>query len=113
MQINVLKFLFPDHKAFVEEQRVKSQEIKIECFKSAYIQALIIFLEYYVQKKDGKLSGIGDIYQLAIVPYVDFAVIDNERNDLFQRINRDSLFMEKLNTYNFSQFRRAITALSH
>lgn len=61
MQTNVLKFLFPDHKAFVEEQVAKSQEIKIECFKSSYIQALTIFLEYYVQGKDGKLSDIGDI----------------------------------------------------
>jgi len=110
MQINVLKFLFPDHRAFVEEQRAKSQEIKIECFKSVYIQALIIFLEYYVQRKGGKPSDIGDIYQLGIIPYVDLAVIDNERNDLFQRVNRDNLFTEKLFTSNLSQFRKAIAA---
>jgi hypothetical protein len=110
MQTNVLKFLFPDHTIFVEEHKSKSQEIKIECIKSAYIQVLIIFLEYYVQRKEGKPSDIGDIYQLAIVPYVDLAVVDNERNDLFQRINRDGLFTEKLNTCNFSQFKKAITA---
>jgi hypothetical protein len=108
MQINVLKFLFPDYQSFVEEQRAKSQIVKIESLKTAYIQTLIIFLEYYIQKKDGKSSDIGDIYQLAILPYVDLAVIDNERNDLFQRINQGNLFPEKLNTCNLAQFRKII-----
>ena len=108
MQINVLKFLFPRHNAFVAEQKAKSSLIKIECFKSAYIQALIIFLEYYVQKKQGKPSDIGDIYQQAIIPYVDLAIIDNERNDLFQRINRDEPFPGKLNTWTLSQFKKAV-----
>ena len=108
--INVLKFLFPDYVSFVEEQRAKSQVVKIESFKSGYIQALIIFLEYYVQRKDGKSSDIGDIYQLAIIPYIDLAVIDNERNDLFQRVNQGNLFTEKLHTCNLSQFRKHIVA---
>jgi len=108
MQINVLKFLFPDYQSFAEEQRAKSQIVKIESLKTAYIQTLIIFLEYYIQKKDGKSSDIGDIYQLAILPYVDLAVIDNERNDLFQRINQGNLFPEKLNTCNLAQFRKII-----
>ena len=108
MQTNVLRFLFPIYVSFVEEQKASAQVINIESFKSAYIQALIIFLEYYVQKKGGKLSDIGDIYQLAIIPYVDLAVIDNERNDLFQRINQRNLFPEKLNTCNLAQFRKTI-----
>ena len=111
MQVNVLRFLFPNHKAFVDEYRVKSQPINIESFKSAYIQVLIIFLEYYVQKKRGKLSDIGDIYQLAIIPYVDLAVIDNERNNLFQRINQGNLFQKQLNTYNLAQFRKTLVNL--
>ena len=110
MQINVLKFLFPDYKAFVDEKRAKSEFIQIECIKSAYLQALIIFQEYYVQRKAGKLSDIGDIYQLAIIPYIDLAVIDNERNDLVQRINRNGLFPAKLNACNLSQFKKIVTA---
>jgi hypothetical protein len=113
MQINVLKFLFPTYNDFVAEQKAKSPLIRIECFKSAYIQSLIIFLEYYVQKKQGKPSDIGDIYQQAIIPYVDLAIIDlaiidNERNDLFQRINRDEPFRGKLNTWTLSRFKKAV-----
>jgi hypothetical protein len=106
MQSNVLRFLFPSYVSFVEEQKASAQVINIESFKSAYIQALIIFLEYCVQKKGGKSPDIGDIYQLAIIPYVDFAVMDNERNDFFKRINQGNLFPEKLNTCNLAQSRK-------
>lgn len=108
LQINVLRFLYPDHKDFLEAQLAKSHEIKVECFKSVYIQALAIFLEYYVQKKDGKPSDIGDLYQLAIIPYADLAIIDNERNDLLQRVNRDNLFPTRLSTCNIAQFKKVI-----
>jgi hypothetical protein len=60
------------------------------------------------KKKSGKSSDVGDIYQLAIIPYLHFAVIDNERNYLFQRINQGNLFPEKLNSCNLAQFRKTI-----
>jgi hypothetical protein len=75
LQSNVLKLLYSDHGGFLEAEPAEGRDIDIECFKSVYIQALAIFLEYCVEKKDGKASDIGDIYQLAIVPYVDLAVL--------------------------------------
>ena len=105
LQTNVLKLLFPTHGDYLKRQLGKSQEIRIECFKSIFIQVLAIFLEYYVQKKDGKPSDIGDLYQLSYIPYISLAVVDNERNDLIQRMNRTGLFSKRLPACNLAQFR--------
>lgn len=104
LDFNVMQLLFPDHKDFLRSLLASGEEIKLERFKSAYIQVLAIFLEYYVQKKDGKASDIGDIHQLGMVPYIDLSVLDNERHDLVQRINRDKLFPVVLSTCNIADF---------
>lgn len=104
LQINVLQLLYPDHRRFLTSILASGQEIKIELFRSVYLQCLAIFLEYYVQKKEGKASDIGDIYQLGLVPYMDLAVVDNERHNLVQRINRDKLFPMVLSTCNLAEF---------
>jgi len=108
LQTNILKLLFPTYGDFLKEKASKSQEIRIECFKSIYIQVLAIFLEYYVQRKDGKPSDVGDFYQLSYIPYVSLAVVDNERNDLIQRMNRTSAFPKRLSAHNLAQFRNII-----
>jgi len=108
LQTNVLKWLYPYHRDFLKQNVSASKEIKIECFKSVYIQMLAIFLEYYVQRKDGKPSDLGDFSQLSVLPYVAFAVFDNERYDLIQRINRQNLFPETLPGCNLAQFRKVI-----
>lgn len=108
LQTNVLKWLYPDHKKFLEQQIAQSKEIKIERFKSVYIQMLAIFLEYYVQQKEGKPSDVGDFYQLSILPYVDLAVLDNERYNLIGQINKQNLFSENLPAINLAQFRKVV-----
>jgi hypothetical protein len=108
LNTNVMRFLLPTYREFLEQRLSRQEEIKIECFKSIYIQVLAIFLEYYVQKKDGKQSDIGDLYQLSHIPYVDLAVVDNERNDLLQRMNRGKFFRAKLSVLSLAQFRNAI-----
>lgn len=108
LQTNVIKWLNPKHKLFLEKQGSQSNGLKIECFKSILIQILAIFLEYYIGKKDGKPSDIGDFFQLSIVPYVDLAVVDKERNRLIQKINKQNLFPKKLNTCNLEQFKNMI-----
>ncbi|HEX3527557.1 MAG TPA: hypothetical protein VH988_10845 [Thermoanaerobaculia bacterium] len=110
MQSSVLSMLFPEHQEFLRRALAaanaegRREGIIIERFRSTYIQALAIFVEYYVQKKTGKLSDMGDILQLSLVPYVDLAVLDNERNNLIQRFNRDKLFPSYLNACNFRDF---------
>jgi hypothetical protein len=108
LQINVLKWLYPNHKKFLEQQIFQSKEIKIERFKSVYIQILAIFLEYYIQQKDGKPSDVGDFYQLSILPYVDLAVLDNERCNLIGRINKQNIFSENLPATNLAEFRKIV-----
>jgi len=108
LQTNVLRWLYPDHKKFLEQQLSQSKEIKIECFKSVYIQVLAVFLEYYVQQKNGKPSDVGDFYQLSILPYVDSAVLDNERCDLIRRMNQQNLFQKTLPAMNLAQFRKIL-----
>ncbi|HTP08829.1 MAG TPA: hypothetical protein VMP08_11305, partial [Anaerolineae bacterium] len=105
LQTNVLRMLYPKHRDFLNEQASQSHEIRIDCFKSAFIQALAIFLEYYVQKKDGKPSDIGDFYQLSLVPYVAAAIVDNERKDLIQRVNRTGLFPKDLPAFSLAESR--------
>jgi hypothetical protein len=104
---NVLKMLLKDHPDFVDRARQKGV-VNVERFKSFYMQMLAIFLEYYVQKKKGKSSDMGDILQLSLVPYVDLAVLDNERNNLVQRINRDSLFPGYLQACSWSDFKAKV-----
>lgn len=105
LQTNVLRMLYPKHRDFLNEQVSQSHEIRIDRFKSAFIQVLAIFLEYYIQKKDGKPSDIGDFYQLSLVPYVAVAVVDNERKNLIQRMNRTGLFPKDLPAFSLAEFR--------
>jgi len=115
MQSSVLSMLFTDHGDFLRSTLAsalaegRKEVINIERFKSFYIQALAIFVEYYIQKKDGKPSDMGDILQLSLVPYVDLAVLDNERNNLVQRFNRDGLFPGPLRACSLSDFSSMIT----
>jgi hypothetical protein len=108
LQTNVLKWLYPNHNKFLNHELSQSKEIKIESFKSVYIQMLAIFLEYYVQKKDGQPSDLGDFYQLSTLPYVELAVLDNERYNLIQRINRQNLFLQNLPAMNLAEFRKIV-----
>jgi hypothetical protein len=108
LQTNVLRTLYPKHEQFLHRELSRSREIDIRCFKSIYIQVLAIFLEYYVQKKDGKPSDIGDIYQLSYVPYVSLGVLDKERDNLVQRMNQTGLYVNKLSVCNLTEFRRMV-----
>lgn len=112
LQSSVLKMLCPTHQDFFKRVLSSGEEINIERFKSVYIQALAIFAEYYVQKKPGKVSDIGDIYQLGLVPYVDLAVLDIERNNLIQRFNREGLFPGSLRTCSISDFKAKVSKAS-
>jgi hypothetical protein len=117
MQSSVLGMLFQEHSDFLRGALAAAQAegrregINIERFKSAYIQALAVFCEYYVQKKVGKVSDVGDILQLSLVPYVDLAVLDKERNDLIQRFNREALFPGSLRACSLADFIAMITNL--
>jgi hypothetical protein len=119
MQSSVLSMLFPEHRDFLRRALAtaktegRKEGINIDRFKSVYIQALAIFLEFYVQKKAGKLSDLGDIIQLSLIPYVDLAVLDKERNNLVQRLNRDKLFPSYLRACNLSDFIAKMTATSY
>lgn len=112
---NILRMLLPEHERFVNNTIAAAaaeglkEGINIERFKSIYIQMLAVFVEYYVQKKPGKPSDIGDLLQLSLVPYVDLAVLDNERNNLIQRFNRDGLFPSHLRACSLSDFKSMIT----
>lgn len=116
MQSSVLSVLFPVHgdflaRALAEARAAGGNEgINIARFKSVYIQALAIFVEYYVQKKAGKPSDLGDILQLGLLPYVDIAVLDNERCNLIHRFNREKLFPGFLRACNLSEFKATIGA---
>ncbi len=78
LNTSVLAMLHSRYRDCLQEKVSKSEEIKIVCFNS-FIQALAIFLEYYVQNKEGKLSDVADFYQLSYVPYVDLSIVDKER----------------------------------
>jgi hypothetical protein len=109
LQKAVLSMLFPRHAEFLKGLLSLQEVIRIELFRSVYIQALAIYHEYHVQRKAGKPSDVGDIYQLALVPYVGLAVLDKERNDLIQRINRESQ-QERLSSCRLSDFLETIGA---
>ena len=109
LRVSVFSALYPEHKKFLEGEVSNSREVKIECFKSVLIQVVAIFLEYYVQKKQGKPSDIGDFFQLSILPYVDLAVVDNERKDLIRRINRQQLLPTDLSAVSLADFKKMIS----
>ncbi len=116
MHSSVLSMLFPVHRDFLAralseaQAEGQSEGINVARFKAAYIQALAIFVEYYVQKKEGKPSDMGDILQLGIIPYVEMSVLDHERCDLIHRFNRDQLFPGLLQAHNLPTFKALIGA---
>lgn len=108
LQTSIWAMVHDFHPAFLQGLHSSGEVIDIKCFKSVYIQALAVFIEYYIQRKDGKASDIGDFFQLSYVPYVEFAVLDNERTDLIRRINQTKLFSRELRACNISQFKAVV-----
>lgn len=106
----VFAMLSPRHLPTLKQFMDSQGPIEIERFRSVYIQALAVFLEYHVQRKPGKPSDAGDICQLAFLPYVDQAVLDNERNDLVVRINREKPLQKRLSSWRMSKFIETINA---
>lgn len=110
LQTNVLQWLYTTkYKNFLERNISKSQAIDIKLFKSIYLTLLGLFVEYYINKKDGKPSDVGDFYQMSLLPYVSVAVLDKERHNLIQWINQEGLFPNKLCTYNLADFKKEIS----
>lgn len=110
--MNVMTWLYTTgHQGFLQKKVSASEEIIIERFKSIYLPLVAIFVEYYVNKKNGKPSDVGDFYQLGIVPYVCTSVLDNERHNLIQRVNRQELFSQLLSTYNISEFKELVSKI--
>ncbi len=108
LDFNVMRVLYLDHKEFLQSRIKAGEVVKLDLFKSVHMPILAIFLEYYVQKKNGKASDIGDIHQLGLVPYAELSVLDNERHSLVQRINRERLFPQTLSTCNLAEFTATI-----
>jgi hypothetical protein len=107
--MNVMTWLYTSgHQDFLQKKISASQEIVLERFKSIYLPLVAIFVEYYINKKDGKPSDVGDFYQMGIIPYVDLAILDKERNALIQRVNREKLFPQRLQTCNLAEFRQMV-----
>lgn len=104
LQIGVLQALPPQHWAMLKARVDTGEALDITRFKSVYVQQLAIFLEYYEQNKSGKVSDIGDFTFLGYLPYVDEAVLDKERADVVQRINRANSLGQQLRTQTLKQF---------
>ncbi|SRR5258706_6608414 len=110
--MNVMTWLnAAGHQAFLRKKVDASEVIILERFKSIYLPLVAILVEYYVGKKNGKPSDVGDFYQLGIIPYVDISVLDNERHDLIERVKRQELFPQALSTYNISKFKEQISKM--
>lgn len=101
LQIGVLQSLPPQH---VGKLITPGEAIDITRFPSVYVQQLAIFLEYYEQSKPGKVSDIGDFTFLGYLPYVDEAVLDNERAHIVRRINHMGGLGQQLPALALKQF---------
>jgi len=97
----ILEDLLRYHKSFLDSHALP---IEVKSFRSSYIPNLSMFLEYYVAKKIPKKGDMGDFFHMSYVPYVNEAVIDGERFDMLERINRSGLLSEPLVAYNWRQF---------
>ena len=97
----ILEELLRYHKSFLDSHALP---IEVKSFRSSYIPNLSMFLEYYVAKKIPKKGDMGDFFHMSYIPYVNEAVIDGERFDMLERINRSGLLSEPLVAYNWRQF---------
>jgi hypothetical protein len=97
----ILEDLVRCHKPFFGAHALPAE---VKNFKSSYIPNLSMFLEYYVAKKKPKKGDLGDFFHMSYIPYVGEAVIDGERFDMLERINRSGLLSEPLVAYNWRQF---------
>ena len=108
LQIGVLQALPPEFLGKWLALLDRGEPIDIVRFKSVYLQQLAIWLEYYVQKKSGRPSGIGDFIQLGYLPYLDEAVLYRERVNLVGRMNRLKVFENALKAKTLAEFLRDV-----
>ncbi len=100
LKTNLIKDLYIYHKWFIDKYRNKDNIIE-ECFKSRNIVTISIFYEYYIQNKKAKDSDLGDYWHLTYIPYYDYAILDNERFNLINRMKNDKKIKQVENLYNF------------
>lgn len=108
LQIGVLQALPPEYLGKWQAILARDEAIDIVRFKSVYLQQLAIWLEYYEQRKPGKLSDIGDFVQLGYLPYLDEAILDKERVNLVGRINRLKVLAHELKARSLAEFLRDV-----
>ncbi|MFN8550431.1 MAG: hypothetical protein U0103_02985 [Candidatus Obscuribacterales bacterium] len=77
-------------------------------FRSNYLQSTAIYVEFVKQKKRVKINDLGDVFQLAYVPYADLSVLDKERADMFRHIHGLGEISENYNVLNMKEFRALI-----
>ena len=118
LEYNLLRDLYLSYPWFIKRYKNRKR-IKEELFKSHNIVSIAIFYEYYIQNKKGKNSEIGDLWHLSYIPYYDYAVFDNEKNNLIYRLkneNRmkniekvyDFIISIKCNTFNLKLFIKSL-----
>jgi|AGTN01.3.fsa_nt_gi hypothetical protein len=105
LMTNVLAMLLGSHPRFANEH--VGNGLNIEHFKVYSIQVLILFEDYYQQKKQGQPSDIGDILQIGYAPYVDLAVFDKAKIDTLRRLAKRNV-LPAMTCQNLSEFRRAV-----
>ena len=104
---NVLAMLHGSHPKFTKDQISAGHAISVQHFKSYSVQTLVIFEDYYQQRKQGQPSDISDILQLAYAPYVDLAVFDNAKLDTLRRLRKRNILTYPVSCQNLAEFRRA------
>lgn len=103
---NLLALLVRIHPAFI--QKNGDQQIDIEHFRVYAIQLLVIFEDYYQQRKNGRSSDIGDLLQLGYAPYIDFCVFDNAKVDTLGRLVRRNLLPWPVQFSSIHDYRKLV-----
>lgn len=110
LQSDILETLYKEHRDFVLKFKKRSEYIQIELFKSALIQSLSIYVEYYIQRKNGKRSDVGDFFHLPLIPYVSMAVLDKEKVNLIDKIRKTEKINDLAHCLTYDEFRTQLVA---
>ena len=99
---NAMREIMLRYPAFCKKNDLK--KLRWNLLKSRNIVSALVFFEYYIQNKTGKNSDNGDFWHLSYLPYIQYAVLDNERYALVNRIRSDHRFRSISKDYSMDLF---------
>lgn len=106
-QIQVMQWLAPDHRSFLEQFKSDVSGFVSEVFLSVRLFAYVFFYKYCIDNRKVKeLSEFGDLLHLFSIPYSEIAVMERDLCNIMAMISKRHDVLDSTSVRNIEFIRK-------